>query len=218
MSSPLETIELLENSHDVTVSSFPLRRDLLRNLEKLAPEQHNPDRWEFWHEGVYRELLARLQRFKNTNTQDIVVKCGIFKGMTYENARLASFFLRHAKVRKEFSFGDFCEADPECISVIYACIIFPTPGHLDFRHSNGRIELFQRASGRILSMGNHTPERIELIGQEECVLQSFIDDIHGFTEAQRSGRTADFSWEQFRDAFEPFLIFQINEELANHIR
>lgn len=218
MADLLETIESVENSHDITVTSFPLRRDLIRALEKLAPERHNPDRWNFWHEGVYRELSARLQPFRSSSTNVGTVKRGIFKGLTYENARLASFFLRHAKVRKEYSFGSFCDIDPECIRIIYACIIFPTPGHLDFRCFNERIELFQSASGRILSLKNHTPERVELVGRGPNVLQDFIDDIHGNTESQLSGRTADFSWDVFRDAFEPFLVFQINEDYARLVR
>jgi hypothetical protein len=215
MTSLLETIESIENGHDVTVSSFPLRRDLLRSLSKIPTHRHDPEHWDFLYEQLNHQLLSRLARFKS---EAPVVKRGIFKGLSYENARIASFFLRHAKVRKEFSFGSSWNTDPECVNIVYACIIFPTPGHLDFRHNGERIELFQGASGRILSMQNKEPERIESVGHGLNVLQDFIDDVYGYTEAQLSGRTADFSWDDFRDAFEPFLVFQINEDYARLIK
>jgi hypothetical protein len=222
MSSLLETIESIENGHDVTVSSFPLRRDLLRSLSKIPTHRHNLEHWDFLYEQLTHQLLSRLARFKcdarTTTSAEPVVKRGIFKGLSYENARAASFFLRHAKVRNEYTFGSSWNTDPECVNIVYACIIFPTPGHLDFRHNGERIELFQGASGRILTMQNKEPERIEGVGHGLNVLQDFIDDIYGYTEAQLAGRTADFSWDDFRDAFEPFLVFQINEEYARHVR
>ena len=217
MTSLLDTIESIENSHDITVTSFPLRRDLLRTLAKLRPEQHNPERWNFWYESIHRELTDRLKRFKSTSNSN-VVKRGIFKGMTYPNARIASFFLRHATIRPEFSFGDFSTGQADCVRIIYACLIFPTPGHLDFRFNgeDQRIELVQTASGRILTTGDDDCERAIVHG--ENVLRDFLEDVHGYTEAQLAGRTADFTWEQFRDAFEPFLVFQINHEYASRVR
>lgn len=219
MSSLLDTIESIENSHDITVTSFPLRRDLLHSLRKLSPERQNPERWNAWYDAIFRTLNDRLGRFRYKEGEGgRLVKRGIFKGMTYENARVASFFLRHAKVRKEYTFGHVGEdVDHECVNVIYACIVFPTPGQLDFRHNGTNIELFQNASGRILTDANtDSTERAVVHG--ENVLRDFLEDVHGNTEAQLAGRTADFTWEQFKDAFEPFLVFQINNEYASRVR
>jgi hypothetical protein len=221
MTTLLETIESVENSHDITVSSFPLRRDLLRTLAKLTMERQSIEQWNFWHERIRHELTTRLQRFciHASNSPQNFVKRGIFKGLTYENARLASFFLRHAKVRNEFSFGSFCPTDSECVNVVYACIVFPTPGHLDFRHDGERIVIFQGASGRILSLKNQEePERIESVGHGHNVLQDFMDDVYGYTDAQMAGRIADFSWDDFKNAFEPFLMFYINDDYARLVR
>jgi hypothetical protein len=67
-------------------------------------------------------------------------------------------------------------------------------------------------------MQNKEPERIESVGHGLNVLQDFIDDVYGYTEAQLAGRTANFSWDDFRDAFEPFLVFQINEAYARLVK
>lgn len=226
----LDTIESIENSHDITVSSFPLRRDLLQIIKRLSPERQNPERWNAWYDAIFRTLNVRLGRFRmKSEAGRPCVKRGIFKGMTYENARIASFFLRHAKVRKEYTFGHVGEGgrpswseggdvDHECVNVIYTCIVFPTPGQLDFRHNGTNIELFQNASGRILSSSTMVEPTERAVVHGENVLRDFLEDVHGATEAQLSGRTADFTWEQFKDAFEPFLIFQINEDYATRVR
>ncbi len=133
---PLERLRLIQGSSDVTVSTFPLKRDILRRMKKLK-NKIDVNAWNETYRLTFEHLhnlcLGFAQNVPGDNSK--ILKTGIYKGLDSRTAKFMSLFFRSEWIRMNYN----SENSNAYKQLIYDMIVFPHPGglYVSFDATNG---------------------------------------------------------------------------------